>query len=105
MNREPDLTLNGRVYQDEERTCLLYEYKIKDDTAIFKYRFSDWSDDTTEGYFILYKDVIYYNRDLPVLDKFNYVEFSHRDYAYSNGEIRAAIENYLIEKELLEAYA
>ena len=104
MNREPDVTLSGKVYQGEERACLLYEYKIKDDIAIFKYRFSDWSNEVTDGYFILYEGVVYYNRELPLIDEHNYVLYSHRDCAYSNGEIRAAIENYLIEKQLLEAY-
>ena len=105
MNREPDIILSGRVYHGEERICSLYEYKIKDDMAIFRYRFNDWSDETTDAYFLLYKNVVYYNRDLPVLDMRDYVEHSHRDHAYSNKEIRVAIENYLVEKTLLETYA
>jgi hypothetical protein len=105
MNREPDIVLSGRIYQDEERICSLYEYKIRGDIAIFKYRFNDWCDDTTDAYFILYEGVVYYNRDIPVLNMGDYVENYHRDHAYSNKEIKAAIENYLIEKALLETYA
>jgi hypothetical protein len=99
--RTPDITLSGRQQSGEERFLYLYEYKIDDTNVIFEYRFSDWDDDGSSiGYFELKYNSVYYNRDIPKnMDSEVYQH--HRGHAYSNNEIRIAIENYLIEKMLL----
>jgi hypothetical protein len=103
VDKEPDIKLSGRTVNDNERICSLYEYKIEEDIAIFKYRYSDWSDYTSDAYFSLYEGVVYYDRDYPSAT--HRVVDCYRDYAYSNKEIKTAIEHYLIEKVLLESYA
>lgn len=104
MTKQPDIVLSGRFEGSYERVCLLYEYKIRDDVAIFKYRYNDWNTETWDGYFLLSKGTVYFNRDYPAINKHDYVEYSHRDHAYSNKEIREAIESYLVEKTLLETH-
>lgn len=99
MNRKPDIVLVGRTRGDEDRPLYLYEYKIDDSNVIFEYEFGDWVD--TISYFVLYNNEVYFNRDYPVLDISNKVSNYFRSHAYSNDEIRKAIEDYLIEKFLL----
>lgn len=99
MNRRPDIVLVGRKRGDDDRSLSLYEYKIDESDVIFEYEFSDWID--TTSYFVLYDNEVYFNRDAPELDKSNKVANYSRDHAYSNDEIRKAIEDYLIEKLLL----
>jgi hypothetical protein len=101
MNRKPDIVLTGRVsqYTDDPRELYLWEYS--DGTQmIFSYMFSDWIN-THEGYFMLVDGIIYFNRDAPRLSRNDTVPDEYRSHAYSNIEIRNAIENYLIEKLIL----
>ena len=97
--RKPDITLSGRKQNGEERFLYLYEYKINDTNVIFEYRFSDWIEDQV-GYFELKNNSVHYNRDMPK-DMDSEVGQHHRSHAYSNNEIRVAIEHFLIEKMLL----
>jgi hypothetical protein len=97
--RKPDVTLSGREQNGEERFLYLYEYRIDETNVVFEYKFSDWEDEKV-GYFELKYNSVYYNRDLPI-NMDSEVGNHYRSHAYSNNEIRAAIENYLIEKMLL----
>jgi hypothetical protein len=99
MERKADIVLSGRKRHDEERSLYLYQHKIDDSNIIFEYEFSDWGD--MQCYFILHNNEIYFNRHEPELDTSNKVANYFRNWAYSNDEIRKAIEDFLVEKALL----
>lgn len=98
MNRAPDITLTGRISNHDEEIRELYLWECQSDTQItFSYRFSDWYD-VDNAYFMLVDGIVYFNRDEPVIKQYDQVSDEYRPHAYSNSEIRSAIENYLIEK-------
>lgn len=99
LKRIADVVLSGRKHRDKERSLYLYQYKIDDSNIVFEYKFSDWTD--LSSYFILHENEIYFNRHEPELDTSNKVANYFRDHAYSNDEIRKAIEDFLVEKVLL----
>lgn len=102
MDNQPDIVLSGRESQyGGTRSLYIYEFKIDDEEIIFSYRFSDWSDCTENGFYFLKNNTIYFNRDEPRINE-DRVKNYHRPHAWSNDEIRYAIENYLVSKIILE---
>lgn len=102
MDRQPDIILSGRESQyGGHRSLYIYEFKIDSEDIIFSYRFSDWSECTEDGFYFLKDDTIYFNRDEPKISD-DSVKSYYRPHAWSNDEIRFAIENFLVSKIILE---
>ena len=108
MNSKPDIILTGRRQRGDDsdaglRELYLYEVDLSTDEPIFRYRFTEW-DEYSVAYFKYSKcGKVFFIRDDGEFggDDPGSVSESYRSYAYSAQEIRAAIENYLVEKALL----
>lgn len=102
MSDKPDIVLSGRESQyGGARSLYIYEFKIDGEEVIFSYRFSDWHCCTENAFYILKNNTIYFNRDEPIASK-DTVKDYYRPHAWSNYEIRSAIEDYLVSKIILE---
>lgn len=91
-DRDPDL---------KERILYLYELESSGEDLIFEYKYSDWSR-TSRSYFIFHNDEVYFNNDKPVLNIDNKVPNWYRPHAWSSDELRSIINDYLVNKILLE---
>lgn len=109
MNSKPDIILTGRRQRSydsnagELRELYLYEIDLSTDEPIFRYRFTEWDEDSV-AYFKYSKcGKVFFRRENEEFgeDDPGSVSESYRSYAYSAQEIRSAIENYLVEKVLL----
>lgn len=107
MKNKPDIVLTGRFRRgydskiDEARDLFLYEHDLTSDEPVFRYEFTDW-DNESYAYFKYGKcGKVFFRRQDEGFEKNTYVTNNHRSYAYSEQEIRNAIENYLVEKLLL----
>jgi hypothetical protein len=105
MSDKPDIILSGRESRyGGTRSLYIYEFKVDDEDIIFSYRFSDWNDCTENAFYILKNNTVYFNRDEPIISK-DTVKNYYRPHAWSNDEIRSAIEDHLVSKIILGTYA
>ena len=100
---KPCIVLAGKLDDcGEERFLYLYRFDEETDYSVFSYRFSDWDHDTPSGYYILYENSVYWNREAPLLVLDNRVVSYSRGYAWTGEEICRAITDYLVCNILLE---
>ena len=107
MKDKPDIVLTGRFRRgydnsiNEVRDLFLYESDLTSDEPVFRYEFTDW-DKESYAYFKYSKcGKVFFRREDESFEMDTYVTNNHRSYAYSEQEIRSAIENYLVEKFIL----